>query len=278
MKKISLSVLVLWVAIGVSLSALYIPILSDSHELLSNTLNSATGNSLGNNENYSLPLVSLLQGEFDNDNSGTLISPNSDESPIIPENTVDIPTINPPAIIVPIITPTTPPTEPTNTDITPDLDTDTTISPPAIISTILTPVATISTTDTTPRFNRVGRFFSRMTNTNSGNKYLVNNFNMNIKNFTVEITNQQDGVTGEGYYEIKTDSSASHEDVLQSGTFPQSNGIVVMNGNLAFTPEDNTEYHILVYTNYPEEDNRVSKADTLYTDPENDDSKGQPNT
>jgi len=101
---------------------------------------------------------------------------------------------------------------------------------------------------------------------------------MNSENFTIEITNQQDGVTGDGYYEIKTDTEANHEDVLQSGTFPQSNGIVMMSGDLTFTPKDNTEYHILVYTNYPDEDNRVSKADTVYTDPEIDDSKGQPNT
>jgi hypothetical protein len=105
--------------------------------------------------------------------------------------------------------------------------------------------------------------------TNSGNKYLANNFNMDSKNFTIEITNQQDGVTGDGYYEIKTDPGANHEDVLQSGTFSQSNGIVVMSGDLTFTPEDNTEYHILVYTNYPDEDNRLSKAETVYQDSEN---------
>lgn len=258
-----------------SLSAIYIPILSDSQELLTNTLNSATGNGLGNTGEYTLPpLVSLLQGKIGSDNDGTSTSTNSGKSLTSPQDTVNIPTISPPAIIIPIITPPTTITNPPEPTIP---DTDPTIKPPALISTILTPTTVISTTDTTPRFSfRIRRSFTQTTN--SGNKYLANNFNMNNKNFTIEITNQQDGVTGDGYYEIKTDTKANHEDVLQSGTFPQSNGIVVMNGNLAFTPEDNTEYHILVYTNYPEEDNRVSKADTLYTDPENDDSKGQPNT
>ncbi|MDD1763995.1 MAG: hypothetical protein LUQ70_04710 [Methanobacteriaceae archaeon] len=275
MKKISLSVLILWVAIGVSLSAIYIPILSDSQELLTNTLNSATGNGLGNTGEYTLsPLVSLLQGKIGSDNDGTSTSTNSGKSLISQQNSVNIPTISPPTIIIPIITPPTTNTNPPEPTIP---DTDPTINPPALISTILTPTTVISTTDTTPRFSfRMRRSFTQTTN--SGNKYLANNFNMNSENFTIEITNQQDGVTGDGYYEIKTDTEANHEDVLQSGTFPQSNGIVVMNGNLAFTPEDNTEYHILVYTNYPEEDNRVSKADTVYTDPENDDSKGQPNT
>ncbi len=272
MKKISLSVLVLWVAIGVSLSAIYVPILSDSQELLINTLNSATGNILGNNETFSIPIVSLLQGEFDNDNFGISTMTSSGELLINQENTVKGPISQ--AITVPIII--TNPTEPTRPDTT---DTDTTINPPAIVSTDLTPVDIISPTDTTPQYiNRMIRYFARMSNMDSRNKYLVNNFNLNIKNFTVEITNQQDRVTGDGYYEIKSDSEANHDDVLQSGTFPQSNGIVVMSGNLTFTPENNTQYHILVYTNYPEDDNRVSKADTLYVDSENDDSEGPSTT
>ena len=95
MKKISLSVLILWVAIGVSLSAIYIPILSDSQELLTNTLNSATGNGLGNTGEYTLPpLVSLLQGKIGSDNDGTSTSTNSGKSLTSPQDTVNIPTIN----------------------------------------------------------------------------------------------------------------------------------------------------------------------------------------
>lgn len=127
MKKISLSVLVLWVAIGVSLSAIYVPILSDSEELLINTLNSATGNLLGNDLNFSLPLVSLLQGELNKDYFD--ISPNSGASINSPQNTVKIPTINLPATVVPTTpSPTTPSTD-TNTDNT-DTNTDKDTSTP----------------------------------------------------------------------------------------------------------------------------------------------------
>jgi hypothetical protein len=111
------------VAIGVSLSAIYIPVLSDSEELLINTLNSASGNILGNDMNFSLPLVSLLQGELDKDYFA--ISSNTGASLTSPENTVKIPTINLPATVVPTITPTTPSTDPTKTDTTPNTDKDT---------------------------------------------------------------------------------------------------------------------------------------------------------
>ena len=120
MEKISLSVLVLWVAIGVSLSAIYVPILSDSQELLINTLNSGTGNIMGNDLNFSLPLVSLIQGELNKDYFE--ISPSTNSG----KNTVTIPTINLPATIVPTTPAPTTPSTGTNTDTTPDTDTDAT--------------------------------------------------------------------------------------------------------------------------------------------------------
>lgn len=123
MKKISLSVLVLWVAIGVSLSAIYIPVLSDSQELLINTLNSATGNILGNDLNFSLPLVSLIQGELNKDYFEIYPSTNSGASATPSQNNVNIPTMNLPATVIPTTpSPTTPPTG-TNTDNT-DTSTD----------------------------------------------------------------------------------------------------------------------------------------------------------
>jgi hypothetical protein len=228
------------------LSFIFIPILSDSEELLTSTLNSVTDPA---NMGELSPLVSLLLGEIENDSP---ISSDSDESPITHQGAVT------PSII-------TPPSE----DPSAPEPNDPIINPPAVISTILTPIATISNTDTTHRYH-IRRSCIEMPNSDSGNKYLVNNFNMNRKNFTVEITNQQNGVTGDGYYEIKTYSGSDHDEVLQSGTFSQTNGTVLMFGRLTFTPKNNTEYYILVYTHYPEEDNRVSKSNTMYTNSEND--------
>jgi len=118
LEKISLSVLVLWVAIGVSLSAIYIPILSDSEELLFNTLNSATGDILGNDFNFSLPLVSLIQGELNKDYFE--ISPSTNSG----KNKVTIPTINLPATIITATpSPTKPSTGTTTTDTSKDTNT-----------------------------------------------------------------------------------------------------------------------------------------------------------
>ena len=100
---------------------------------------------------------------------------------------------------------------------------------------------------------------------NSGKKYMVDNFVLNLFNFTAEITNPENVVTGNGFYEIKTSSSANHRDVLQSGTFQHSLGTFTINDSLSFNPVNNTKYHILVYTNYPEHDNRVSKDDYTYS-------------
>jgi hypothetical protein len=92
----------------------------------------------------------------------------------------------------------------------------------------------------------------------------VDNFFLNITNFTAEITNPQDAITGDGFYEIKTNPSANHKDVLQSGSFSNSLGTFTISDSLNFTPADNENYHILVYTNYPEYDNRVSKDEYQY--------------
>ncbi len=99
----------------------------------------------------------------------------------------------------------------------------------------------------------------------SGNKYLADNFFLSLLNFTALITNPQNRVTGDGYYEIKTNPSANHQNVLQNGTFAHSIGTFTINSTLKFTPVNNTKYHILVYTNYPEHDNRVSKDDYTYS-------------
>lgn len=96
--------------------------------------------------------------------------------------------------------------------------------------------------------------------TGSGNKYSVDHFILNLLglNFTAEITNPQDRVTGNGYYEIKTGRGANHDQVLQNGTFPHSNGVFNISYPLIFIPTGN-EYTILVYSGYPD-NNRVSKA------------------
>lgn len=101
--------------------------------------------------------------------------------------------------------------------------------------------------------------------TANGDKYSVDNFILNVLNFTAEITNPQNRVTGSGFYEIKTNPAANHQNVLQSGTFSHSLGTFTINNSLTFTPTNNTKYHILIYTNYPEHDNRVSKDDYMYS-------------
>jgi hypothetical protein len=105
---------------------------------------------------------------------------------------------------------------------------------------------------------------SENTDNDSGNKYLVDNFLLNLLNFTAEITNQHNRVTEDGFYEIKNNSKANHQDVLQNGTFTHSTGTFTITNSLKFTPVNNTKYHILVYTNYPAHDNRVSKDDYDY--------------
>jgi len=98
----------------------------------------------------------------------------------------------------------------------------------------------------------------------SGNKYLVNNFILNIVNFTAEITNPQNRVTGPGFFEIKTNPAANHKNVLQNGTFSHSNGTFIINYDLEFTPVADQIYYILVYSNYPEQNNRLDKDNCTY--------------
>lgn len=105
----------------------------------------------------------------------------------------------------------------------------------------------------------------------AGKKYLVDNFFLNTTNFTAEITNPKNVVTGDGFYEIKIKSAANHKDVLQSGTFLHSLGTFTIGDSLDFTPKDGEKYHILVYTNYPN-DNRVSKDEYKYRPESNEES------
>jgi hypothetical protein len=112
-------------------------------------------------------------------------------------------------------------------------------------------------------------------NDNMGNKYLVSDFQITAYqtgpdtftgSFTATITNQQDNAVGDLYYEIKTNPAANHQDVLQSGTLPAvtlpggGHGTFGISDSITtLKPVDGTTYYILVYTHYPEHDNRVSK-------------------
>jgi hypothetical protein len=103
------------------------------------------------------------------------------------------------------------------------------------------------------------------TDLGAGSKYLVENLSFINTQFTVEITNQNNNVISGGFYEISTDPSSNHANVLQSGTFPYAPGTFTISNVLTFTPADNIRYYILVYTNYPESDNRVSKDNAIFT-------------
>ncbi len=103
------------------------------------------------------------------------------------------------------------------------------------------------------------------TDLGAGSKYLVENLSFINTQFMVEITNQNNNVISGGFYEISTDPSSNHANVLQSGTFPYAPGTFTISNVLTFTPADNIRYYILVYTNYPESDNRVSKDNAIFT-------------
>lgn len=117
---------------------------------------------------------------------------------------------------------------------------------------------------TSPNLQTSTDYENPQTGTNSKRKYLVDNFYLNFTNFTAEITNPDNGVTEDGFYEIKKHPSNNHKGVLQRGTFLHSVGTFTINGSLMFTPKNNEKYHILVYSNYPEHDNRVSKDEYKY--------------
>lgn len=101
-----------------------------------------------------------------------------------------------------------------------------------------------------------------------GNKYLVDNFSINETDFNATITNQKDDVEGPGYYEIQLGPNANHASALQTGTFPETLGTFLIKDTLTFKPVNDTKYWILVFTNYPCHDNRVSKDSTTYIAPE----------
>ena len=96
---------------------------------------------------------------------------------------------------------------------------------------------------------------------NMGNKYVVSDFKINTfdNTFNATITNQNNGAVGDGYYEISTSPAANHANILQNGTFYGGIDTFGINDYLTFTPDNSTTYYLLVYTNYPEHDNRVSK-------------------
>lgn len=102
-----------------------------------------------------------------------------------------------------------------------------------------------------------------------GNKYLVDNFTINQTSFNATLENQNNGATGDGYYEISTSPSANHQNILQNGTFSGFQGVTNLTRDLIFNPVNGTEYWILVFTDYPEHDNRVSKDSATYIDPGN---------
>lgn len=104
---------------------------------------------------------------------------------------------------------------------------------------------------------------------NMGNKYLVDNFTINQTSFNATLENQNNGATGEGYYEISTSPAANHQNILQNGTFNEFQGTTTLTRELIFEPVNGTQYWILVFTDYPEHDNRVSKDSATYIDPGN---------
>lgn len=291
MRKITLFIFILWAAIGMSVAAIYIPISSDPAEAqkpvfetknpledqnsiipLQNAINSTLTN--GTDVHLSLdvlsplvalvhvqldsltgnaPFVSLIQVKLDSlvtnsDNTDKVTSSDKTE-PKTTEPPKDVDTKTNSTIITNTTNTTIPVTNTTNTT-----DTNTTIPDTNSTDTNGTDTNTTDTNATDPT---------------SGNKYLVDNFSLEDKEYAAEITNQNDNVVGDGYYEISTNAASNHLDVLQSGTFAYALGTFTISDMLTFNPVDNTEYYIHVYTNYPEDDNRVSKDNTVFIYSEN---------
>src|SRR5512136_1865431 len=91
------------------------------------------------------------------------------------------------------------------------------------------------------------------------NKYLVSDFLITIyptapylNEFTANITNQNNGAHGQGYWEISTSPAANHDstNVQQTGFFNENPNTFAIGDELEFTPQDGTTYYLLVYTNY----------------------------
>ena len=124
----------------------------------------------------------------------------------------------------------------------------------------------------------IGSAAAAGSNDNMGNKYLVKDFKIIIysdpalNNFVATIINQNNAVTGEGYWEISTSPAANHDPlkVQQTGTFDEGLNEFPIGRPLNFEPAEGTTYYLLVYTNYIPEghDNRVSKDtnETIYED------------
>jgi len=277
MKKITLFIFILWTAISMSVAAIYLPVSSDPNEAqkpvferdnsliqqnnpipLTDALNNTLTN--GTNINLSLdvlsPLVALVQVQLDsligNAPFVSLIQVNVE--PVVINNDNVVSTDTAPTETKTIVEPPKEETKPnTNTTV---VDTNTTVVDTNTTNTNTTVDTNTTDTNTTNTTNT--------TDPGTGNKYLVDNFSFSNTQFTAEITNQNDKVVGDGYYEISTESASNHVNVLQSGTFSYSLGTFTISNLLTFMPVENTEYYILVYTNYPADDNRVSKDSDVF--------------
>jgi len=289
MKRITLFIFILWTAISMSVAAIYIPVSSDPNEaqkpvferenpliqqnnptILTDALNNTLTN--GTNINLSLdvlsPLVALVQVQLDsligNAPFVSLIQVNVEPVVIDNNNVVSIDntptetkTIEPPKEEIKTDIPIVVETNTTNTNTT---GTNTTVVNTNTTDTNTTTVVDTNTTET----NTTDTNTTNETDPGAGNKYLVDKFSFTNTQFTAEITNQNDNVVGDGYYEISTDSASNHVNVLQSGSFSYSMGNFTISNLLTFKPLENTEYYILVYTNYPADDNRVSKDSDVF--------------
>jgi len=281
MKRITLFIFILWTAISMSVAAIYIPVSSDPNEaqkpvferengliqqnnptILTDALNNTLTN--GTNINLSLdvlsPLVALVQVQLDsligNAPFVSLIQVNVE--PVVIDNNNVVSIDNTPTETKTI----EPPKEETKTDIpiVVDTNTNTTVVDNNTTGTNNTTVVDTNITETNTNDTNT----TNETDPGAGNKYLVDKFSFTNTQFTAEITNQNDNVVGDGYYEISTDSASNHVNVLQSGSFSYSMGNFTINNLLTFKPLENTEYYILVYTNYPADDNRVSKDSDVF--------------
>lgn len=281
MKRITLFIFILWTAISMSVAAIYIPVSSDPNEaqkpvferenpliqqnnptILTDALNNTLTN--GTNINLSLdvlsPLVALVQVQLDsligNAPFVSLIQVNVE--PVVIDNNNVVSIDNTPTETKTI----EPPKEETKTDIpiVVDTNTNTTVVDNNTTGTNNTTVVDTNITETNTNDTNT----TNETDPGAGNKYLVDKFSFTNTQFTAEITNQNDNVVGDGYYEISTDSASNHVNVLQSGSFSYSMGNFTISNLLTFKPLENTEYYILVYTNYPADDNRVSKDSDVF--------------
>ncbi|MDI9437163.1 MAG: hypothetical protein QM405_03730 [Euryarchaeota archaeon] len=271
MRKITLFIFIIWIAIGMSVAALYIPVSSDQVEaqrpifeqenLLCpqndiSPLTSPINSTLINRTNVDLsldvlsPIVALVQVQL---NSLT------GNGPFVSLIQVKL---EPTVIITDKVVTTDKPLE---TKTTVELPKDEVKTKSMVTNTINTTLIGTNTTVIETNTTETNTTETNTTDLGAGSKYLVENLSFINTQFTVEITNQNNNVISGGFYEISTDPSSNHANVLQSGTFPYAPGTFTISNVLTFTPADNIRYYILVYTNYPESDNRVSKDNAIFT-------------